>query len=426
MQSQQNPNFQTHRKDHFIRLFPELEPLELDDKKCWAYAEKMMDWGGPDAPDSKTVTNGIGIFSQFLAHDITFDANSRLRAGNRLATITNDRTTNLDLDCVYGQRTQDFYFDTEDTDKLLLGKKYTDGQHRWQDLQRNAQYKAIIPDARNDENIIVSRMQVLFIRFHNRLVDHLRAGDCPPNVYAAARRLAIWHYHWLIIHEFLAAMLDPVIWNRLLKEPAKHYVEPGALPLEFTGAAFRVGHSQTRDLNRINDETEKKLFDLGFFSAMEEFVDWRYLFDFGDGRVQYARQIDTKIGRSFHKIPFVKSKDRKDKSLPFRNIRRGVGYGLPSGETVAMRLGFDPLEVPLTQKLSCVGTPLWYYILFEAECGGGEHLGPVGGTILGECFLTIMRHDEESYLRRYPRWRPSLGRCENQFDFVDLINFVNS
>ncbi|NJB86792.1 hypothetical protein GGR26_002569 [Lewinella marina] len=427
MQSQQNPHFQSHQKDHFTRLFPELEPLELSDADCWAYAQKMMDWGSLDYPDSTTITNGVAIFSQFLAHDITFDANSRLRGQNRLATIANDRTINLDLDCLYGQKTQDFYYDARDTDKLLLGEEYTDGNHRWRDLQRNPQHKAIIGDSRNDENIIVSRMHVLFIEFHNRMVDHIRATGGPQSAFALARRQVIWHYHWLIVHEFLGKMLDPSIHSRLLREPARHYPWPGSLPLEFTGAAFRTGHSQTRDENRINEQTEKKLMELGFFTTMKEFVDWRYLFDFGDGRVQYARRIDPFIGRSFHRLPFIRSSDRREQSLPFRNIRRGVGYGLPSGEAVAMRLGFVPLSVPLTEKLCTAGTPLWYYMLHEAaELGnGGESLGPVGGTILGECFLTILRHDDESYLKRYPRWRPTLGREPHRFDFVDLIQFAN-
>ncbi len=428
MHSQQNSRFQSSQKDHFTRLFPELEALELTDAECWAYAEKMMDWGKLDNPDSTTVTNGINIFGQFLAHDITHEGSSRLRAGNRLSDISNDRTINLDLDCLYGQKTQDFYYDAKDTDKLLLGEEYSDGTHRWRDLQRNAQHKAIIGDSRNDENIIVSRMHVLFAEFHNRMVDHVRANGGPQGAFALARREVIFHYHWLIVHEYLGKMLDPAILDRLLREPARHYTWPGPLPLEFTGAAFRTGHSQTRDENRINDHTEKKLMELGFFTTMEEFVDWRYLFDFGDGRVEYARRIDPLIGRSFHRLPFIKTTDRREQSLPFRNIRRGVGYGLPSGEVVAMRLGCDPLSVPLTRKLCTAGTPLWYYILHEAaELGNdGTYLGPVGSTILGECFLTILRHDDESYLKRYPRWRPTLGREANRFDFVDLIHFVRA
>lgn len=428
MQSQQNSNFQQHRKDHFAKLFPELDPLELSDQQLWCYAERMMDWGRWDRSDSTTITNGLAIFSQFLAHDITFEAQSRLKGINEVGQLQNDRTVNLDLDCLYGQRTQDFFYDSSDTDKLLLGKCYTDGTREWFDLQRNAQGKAIIPDSRNDENIIVSRMQVLFIQFHNAMVDHLRIHDCPPNIFKAARQQVLWHYHWLIIHEYLYKMMDRSIYNSLMKDGPKFFQWPWALPLEFSGAAFRVGHSQCQDVNKINETTEKKLFDLGFFSTMEEYVDWRCLFDFGDGQVQFARRIDTQIGRSFSKLPFVKSKDRKERSLAFRNLRRGVSYGLQSGEDVAKRMGIEPIEVRETVRLDFPGTPLWFYILREAYLLGneGNHLGPVGSQLLGEIFLTLMMHDDESYLKIHPRWQPSLGRKPGQFDFVDLISFTEN
>ncbi|MEL7222296.1 MAG: peroxidase family protein, partial [Bacteroidota bacterium] len=388
MQSQQNNNFQQQRKDHFAKLFPELPPLELSDRQLWVYAERMNDWGRWDRSDSTTITNGLGIFSQFLAHDITFDANSRLRKSNQLSNIQNDRTVNLDLDCLYGQRTQDFYYDKNDKAKLLLGECYTDGKNEWYDLQRNAQGKAIIPDSRNDENIIVSRMQVLFIQFHNCMVDHLRATTCPTDEYAAARLEVLRYYHWLIIHEYLYKMLDRGVYNSLMKDGAQYYKYPLALPLEFSGAAFRVGHSQTQDVNKININTAKKLFELGFFSTMEEYVDWHCIFDFGNEQVQYARRIDTQIARSFGSLPFVKIKDKKEKSLAFRNLRRSVAYGLPSGERVAMRMGYEPIEVWETQKLGLDGTPLWFYILREADKLGneGDHLGPVGSRLLGEVF----------------------------------------
>ncbi len=428
MHSRQNSNFQRREKRHFVRLFPELDPLELNDRQLWCYAERMMDWGSWEKDDSTTISNGLAIFSQFLAHDITFDASSRLRAFNFTQQIQNDRTTNLDLDCLYGQYTQDFYYDADDREKFLLGQCYSDGRHEWYDLPRNSQGKAIIPDSRNDENIIVSRMQVLFMQFHNRMVDHLRAGDCPPNVFEAARREVIWHYHWIIIHDYLYKMMDKSIYSKIRSEGGQFYRWPTALPLEFTGAAFRVGHSQSRDVNRINADTEKSLFELGFFSAMEEYVDWHYLFNFGDGLTQYARRIDTQIGRSFHQIPFIKTNDRKEQSLPFRNLRRGVAYGLPSGEDVAKRLGFEPLDIPETKKFRFPGTPLWYYILREADLLGdeGEFMGPVGSTLLGECFLTLMQHDDESFLKLYPQWRPSLGREPGKFDFVDLICFTEN
>ncbi|MEL6660076.1 MAG: peroxidase family protein [Bacteroidota bacterium] len=426
MHSQQNPTFITSEKDHFTRLFPELDPLDVKDNRLWLLSQKMMDRGDclPDG-DSTTISNGLAIFSQFLAHDITFDSTSQFSGIQFVDRFQNDRTINFDLDCLYGQKEQTFYYDAKDKDKLLLGKRFTAEGDEWYDLQRNAQCKAIIPDARNDENIIVSRMQVLFIRFHNRMVDWLRRNNCPANVFKEARKLVIWHYHWVIIYDYLKKMMDPAVFEDLMANGSRYYTSPSTMPLEFSGAVFRVGHSQTRSRNRINANLEKRLFELGFFSEMEQFVDWRYIFDFGDGRVQFARKIDTKLAREFHNIPFINTDNRKHKSLAFRNLMRGEVYGLPSGEDLARRLGVEPIAVEETRQFDFPGTPLWFYVLREAEvCNNGEFLGPVGSRILGECFMTIMQHDDWSYLKLHPRWTPTLGREAGKFDFVDLICFA--
>ena len=40
------------------------------------------------------------------------------------------------------------------------------------------------------------------------------------------------------------------------------------------------------------------------------------------------------------------------------------------------------------------GTPLWYYILREAEMTtGGAELGPVGGGIVAEVFVDLLRSE---------------------------------
>ncbi len=429
MQSQQNTTFQSAQKNHFAKLFPELEALYVPDEALEKLANGMKEYKRQAAKnDSKVISNGVSIFSQFLAHDITFESSSKLKGQfNQASRFQNDRTINLDLDCVYGQKTQAFFYDAKDTAKLLLGKEYKAGGNTWHDLQRNAQGKAIIPDARNDENIIVSRMQVLFIEFHNKMVDDLRKKKYKGNVFSEARRKVTWYYHWLIIHEYLYKIMDWEIFERIKNEGCQYYTQPHALPLEFSGAAFRTGHSQTRSMNRINEDTEKSLMDLGFFTTMEDYVDWNYIFNFGDDKCQFAKLIDTKIGLAFHDIKFIKAKRKIDRSLPFLNLKRGVVYGLPSGESVANRLGFEPIKVQETKDLKLNGTPLWYYILREAELMGheGEHLGPVGSTILGECFFSIMREDDYSFLKLHPKWKPTLGKDIGEFEFTDLVRFVN-
>ena len=330
MQSLQHTQYSQVFPNHFNRLFPELSPLIVDDQKLVKLAHRMMEYSSCN--DSKCFTNGLGIFGQFLAHDITFETSSRFTGHNEASRFTNERTIHFDLDCMYGQWTQDYLYDKDNRVKLLLGECPLEAYPNYYDLQRNFQGKAVIPDARNDENIIVSRFQVLFIQFHNKMIDYL--GDACPSgrLYKEARRKVIWHYHWLIIHEYLKKICDPEILQNILDHGPKFFNTPWLLPLEFTGAAFRTGHSQTRENNRINKTTKKNLFELGHFQKMTDYLDWRYLFDFGDEKVEYAKLIDTKIAKIFHNIPFIQSKDKKERSLPYRNLRRGVAYGLPSGE----------------------------------------------------------------------------------------------
>ncbi len=417
---------QAHGQDQaFGKLFPELPPLHVSEELLAQLANKMCE--AQHCDDSESFSNGIAIFSQFLAHDITFESTSSLRGLHRTETLQNDRTFNLDLDCVYGQRTQDFYYDAEKKDQMLLGKSYLlpDGTDYWYDLQRNAQQKAIIPDARNDENIIVSRMQVLLIEFHNKVVRQLQEELGREDVFEQARRVVLWHYQWLILHSYLKRIVQPNMFDEIYYDGATFYWESFFLPLEFTGAVFRAGHSQTRTLNRINEDTEKGLFELGHFTKMEEYVDWRYLFDLGDRKVQMAKKIDTHIEPAFANLPFVGSQEAIMNSLPFRNLQRGVVYGLASGEDIAKRMAIRPIDIPETHQLGMTGTPLWYYVLKEAEvlCEG-ERLGPVGSILLAEVFITIMRKDNRSFLKIDPLWKPHLGRVPGQFDFADLIKYV--
>ncbi len=427
MQHQPLLNFQTEEKKHFFRLFPDLPPLEMDDDQIWSLAMAMVEFDG-ERNDSRYFSNGLCIFGQFLAHDITFESTSHLISNASIPLLQNDRTINLDLDCLYGQTTQTFYYDNKKPQYLLLGKEFGNEEVKWYDLQRNIQDIAIIPDARNDENLIVSRLQVLFIQFHNKIVDYFH-GKVPENeLFEEARKQVTWYYHWLVLHEYLYKIMDKEVFNDLLNKGCRFFTSPHQLPLEFTGAAFRVGHSQSRERNRINAYTERELFDLGFFAEMKDYVDWRYIFNSYDGKCQFAKLIDTKIAKIFHDLPIVKSNNQRVRSLPFRNLKRGVVYGLPSGEDVAKKLGFEAIDVEESKQLKLNGTPLWFYILREAEIlgNGGENLGPVGSTLLGECFFTILKHDESSYFNSQPNWTPMLAKRDGSFDFADMIKFVES
>ena len=67
---------------------------------------------------------------------------------------------------------------------------------------------AIIADPRNDQTLIILQLHVAMQKFHNRLVDVLRMQQVPRSaVFESARRLARWHYQWMVIHEFLPAIV---------------------------------------------------------------------------------------------------------------------------------------------------------------------------------------------------------------------------
>ncbi len=425
MQSHQKTEFHLHGQAAFVRLFPELAPLHISENDLQRIAQEMAKREN-SCTDSECFTNGLAIFGQFLAHDMTFEVTSKFRGINAPASFENHRSINLDLDCMYGQWTQDFLYDCDDREKLLLGECYSDDyDNTWQDLQRNKQDKAIIPDARNDENIIVSQMHALFIEFHNAMIEHRRIECGRNHVFKDARQQTIWYYQWLIIYEFLKKIIEPDTFKDIVECGPRYFTCADTLPLEFTGAAFRMGHSQTRKDNQINERVEKNLFQLGTFQKMEEYVDWHCLFDFGDERVQYAKKLDTNIERLFHDIPFIRSDNRWERSLIYRNLKRGVVYGLPSGEDVARRMGIEPIPIDICERFDLLGTPLWYYILKEAEdVADGEHLGPVGSRILGEVFYTVLAADDNSFIKLHPRWKPEIGRNSEAFDFVDMVNFV--
>lgn len=74
-------------------------------------------------------------------------------------------------------------------------------------------------------------------------------------------------------------------------------------------------------------------------------------------------------------------------------------------------------------------TPLWYYILKEAEViESGLRLGPVGGRIVGEVIIGLLQLDRDSYLSDEPRWRPTLptkgGKVTGDFRMVDFLTFA--
>ena len=431
----------------YRRLFPELDPLDCEDDALHALgrpggvcdaAAAVVDAeaGGPD-PDAQGAA-GWPVFGQFVAHDITADR-SPLTHHAELAEIRNARSPRANLEVVYGDGPvgMPFLYDRDDPAKLLVGRN---DAGRPADLPRNAQGVALLGDPRNDVHLLMSQLHVALLHLHNGLVDRLRAdGVAEMELFAEARRAATWHYQWVLLQDFLPRLAGTAPAGELLAGGARHY-RPAAgatfIPLEFADAAYRYGHSQIRERYQVNRDAEPvPLFPdlLGFrpVPAVLE-VDWSYLFDL-PGRLpaQRAKRINGRLAGSLIHLPraVTGAGDGDDyASLAVRDLQRGQGVGLPSGEAVAGLLGVEPLT-PEEVGLEAAGwrqeTPLWFYLLKEAEHrGGGERLGPVGGRLVGEVLVGVVDADGESYRAAEPSWRPTLPAAQpGRFGLADLLAF---
>jgi hypothetical protein len=459
----------------FGRMFPRLPALEVSDDKLRPLSEAMMD-DGSETEDNENIPVGFTYLGQFVDHDITLDLTSLGEKARDPQAVENFRTPSLDLDSVYGRGpdgSPHMYArdpaTNKTTPKLLLGKNITvpfggvTGDFR-NDLPRSPEGHALIGDHRNDENLIVAQTHLAFLKFHNKVVDHVASSSSAPEVvFKEARQLVIWHYQWIVLHDFLERLTEPGIAERIFHDGRKFYrfKRLPYMPVEFSGAAYRLGHSmvrQTYDYNRVFDEADFGLI-FGFTGLSGQIIgdlapeaptaplpvprlpsnwiiDWRRFYELGDSAGGQAtglsRKLDPFLARELHTLP-------GGGNLALRNLQRGVQLGLPSGQSVAQAM---EIQNPLGPDEIASGpdgavarehglheqTPLWYYILKEAHVRHqGQRLGPVGTTIVSEVLMGLIHGDHQSYLwQRGSSWRPTLpSETQGNFTMADLLRFVD-
>jgi hypothetical protein len=399
-------------------------------------------------PNNPTHTAGT-TFGQFVDQDITFDTTSRLGVPTDPGATANERTPSLDLDSVYGRgpvRSPRLY-KPSDRAKLRMGLGGL-----FEDLPRGDGGTAIIPDPRNDENLMIAGLHCAFILFHNNAVDWARSHDFTgDSTFAKARQLTTWHYHWLVLHEFLPQIMGQQMVDDIIRDGRRFYkpgMGEGYIPVEFQAAAYRFGHSMVRPSYRANLAGDKgdpffgMVFDpdgegqddpvdlRGGSRAQRRFIGWQTFFDFGDGEVKPNKRIDTKISTPLFHLPLdaIASHDRPQ-ALPQRNLLRQLTWSLPSGQAIAQAVGVKPLAADDLAELKPYGfrssTPLWYYVLKEAEqVADGLHLGPVGGRIVAEVLIGLLETDPASYLARKPKWKPTLTSAGTSFRMKDFLIFA--
>jgi hypothetical protein len=407
------------------RAFPDLPALESDQAALLALGSSGGLCDGSDATgDDGTAAAGWPFFGQFIAHDITADR-SPIGPHADATTIANFRSPRANLECLYGAGPigAPFLYDAGDPAKLLSG----DG-----DVPRNAQGTALLGDPRNDVHVFISQLHLGLIGAHNRIVDRLREdGVDEAECFAAARRAAMWHYQWVIVEDFLPALIGAALVEEVKDPAGRRYRPEGTpiIPFEFADAAFRYGHGQIRHRYRLqHGGGEYVVFPdlVGLHPvAPEHRIDWRLLFG---ADAQPAKRMDGRLAASLIGLPLaITGAVDVDAyhSLAARDLQRGAAIGLPSGEAVARAIGVPPLTRD-EAGLGAFGwegeTPLWLYILREADVhGGGGRLGDVGGRLVAEVLLGLLDADPESYRVLDPGWEPTLPAAGERFGVLDLL-----
>jgi hypothetical protein len=478
-------SFKTGR---FGRMFRHLPVFEHQLPELMQLAERMIAQGGPP-PENPDIPSGYTYLGQFIDHDITFDPVSSLQRQNDPDALHNFRTPRFDLDSVYGRGPADqpyLYEKSGGITRLKLGEevRVVPGQQsgagpdlpRNEPRQRDDQEvffgRALIGDPRNDENLLVSQLHLTMLQFHNRVIEQVAAttpltGD---NLFKEAQRLVRWHYQWVVVHDFLHRVVGDSVVDDILRtetltvgsgievsitRPRFQFYNPtndAFIPIEFSVAAYRFGHSMIRGRYHINsfvknarndqpipifgpEEPPDELKNLNGFRRLppQWAVEWKFLFPVPGADVppQPSLLIDSLLAAPLATLPPSVAEDPPP-SLAARNLQRGLRLGLPAGTTVARAMGIKPLTPnqlgigDISQDL-VLHPPLWFYVLKEAEVlEQGRKLGPIGGRIVAEVLLGILANDPLSYLSVEPNFRPAppLARDDGSFDMAQLIRFA--
>jgi hypothetical protein len=426
-----DPNLQGAK---FGRLFPKAPAAQYgntqaeEDANLDKLAKAMVSSFDPPKDGADSEESGIPAlytyFGQFVDHDLTFDPDASFQKQKDPTARVDFRTPAFDLDNIYGRGPGDQpYMYAEDGKSLLLGDPLTMGSKNARDLQRSAAGRALIGDPRNDENAIVSQFQGLMLRFHNGMVH-----DHPDAQFERSQELVRHHYQFVVVNDFLSRIVNATVLAQLktngVYDQSKlkfftNFAPPYGLPympVEFSAAAYRLGHSMVRPAYRLNDTILLPIFPLprdvapGFAEGLTGFrrmisdwgVDWGRLIDidrrsYGSltldaehqvanfNRLQFAYRIDTALVDPLGSLP-LSIAGNPPPSLALRNLKRGREFNLPSGQTVAKQMGITPMpdsdiligqgvdtpDTPLQDIVTVAGEvfagncPLWTYVLAEA------------------------------------------------------------
>jgi hypothetical protein len=429
--------------------------------------QALKDLGAAMREDTDTLDGNSEIpaaytyLGQFIDHDITLEAASREIENGAFNTsffspippldlrhkLKNTRSGSFDLDSVYDGKAP------RQNGRFKLGNVFPHARRPpnkidANDLPRKADTSkaAEIGDARNDENLVIAQLHLAILKFHNAVMRKLGAD------FSTAEKIVRQHYQWIVLHDFLKRICDANIVNQILGEGNKIY-DPSEdnffMPVEFSAAAYRYGHSMVRARYNFNlNHLDASIVHLFRFTRSSGdmvglpglphnwIIEWENFLPFETNIHNRARRINTQLTVALQHLTGPGT-DGIFQFLAKRNLLRGYLLSLPTGQALARKvLGEEGVlsgnailnnatedeRAALESAGLHIKTPLWYYILAEASIqNGGLHLGKLGSTIVAETIIGLIRRSADSILQD-ENWGPRLGA---EFNLEQMILFAD-
>lgn len=353
----------------FGYFFPEADGVPYTDETLAALTALHHSMVAP-APDDAAKTSGfpsiLSSFGQFIDHDIS-------------SMVVLDEA----LVDIHGA-------DVAPQPRTEIEASLINARTGWMHL--DSLYSG---DRRNERSVHVTRLHAAFLRLHNANVEaypHARRTGDADTVFEWARTQTRATYQWLVLHDYLPRICDPValgqvfageaaLYNRFLtaSEVEAHHHRP--LPLEFTLAGLR---------NHADPAPHGGAIPIDI-TAMRQ------------------AQIPCTLRRGLRmNIPSAQA--------CIDVLNKDYGAGVEA-------LGEDQLRKGRTGAAVVAGgfdeaTPLSFYLRKEAEItNGGARLGPLGTHIVAGTLVGLLISDPHSVWNMPGsvdgRWHPVDGAQPN-------------
>jgi hypothetical protein len=443
-------------------------PAALPDKSLFTKLGEAMRVDDDDEELSE-IPVGYTYLGQFIFHDL-----SRLKSQPKSPRDPrNLRSALLDLDSVFGDVGPGTVAPCGSTPTPMALGCTSDG--RPLDLPRDSTGRPLIADERNDDLLPLAQIHMAVIRFYNAVFAVVRNET---EAKAKAKELCQLHFQSIVLHDYLPRIIDDEVYRDVIAHgravihtEAEKIAQPGLaflLPLEFTTACARFGHSMVRFRYANWNPSHSAAQVYGFWTATFNNGDavgghvpitqlpanwvtqWDRLFSLeqtpagagaaGHGPPLMAARIDTRLAVPMTAIP-PQAQPPPDPpgtalsgNAAVRSLERAHLLRLNSGQEVVRQINDKlpsgrPQIVPLTQaellsdessEVAAVmtdpsygaantlldNTPLWFYTLKEAMVRhGGRKLGPLAGRIVMETVHAAIAEAEPSIIKN-PAWGP--------------------